>query len=83
MQELNHKLATMVTNRENLERMSYAMREEISDLGNKVDNQSLEIKDVQGALRLQNKMFDTQTAKMVILNRFIKACHPEIDCYFL
>ena len=65
MQELNHKLATMVTSRENLERLSYTMRDEINDLANKLDNQSLEVKDVQGALRLQTKMFETQKAKLV------------------
>jgi len=64
MQELNHKLATMVTSRENLERLSYTMRDEINDLANKLDNQSLEVKDVQGALRLQTKMFETQKAKL-------------------
>ena len=65
MQELNHKLATMVTSRENLERLSYTMRDEINDLANKIDNQSLEVKDVQGALRVQNKMFEAQNAKLV------------------
>ena len=68
MQELNHKLATMVTSRENLERLSYTMRDEINDLANKLDNQSLEVKDVQGALRLQTKMFETQKAKLVSNN---------------
>ena len=81
MQELNHKLANMVTNRENLERMSYAMREEISDLGNKVDNQSMEIKDVQGALRLQNKMFDAQTTKLV--SSSLLFLEETIDALFL
>ena len=81
MQELNHKLANMVTNRENLERMSYAMREEISDLGNKVDNQSMEIKDVQGALRLQNKMFDAQTTKLV--SPSLLFLEETIDAHFL
>ncbi len=65
MQELNHKLATMVTSRENLERLSYTMRDEINDLQNKLDNQGLEVKDVQGALRLQIKMFETQKAQLV------------------
>lgn len=45
--------------------LSHTAREEINDLSNKLDNQSLEVKDVQGALRLQNKMFEAQTAKMV------------------
>ena len=65
MQDLNHKLQTMVTNRETLERLCYTMRDEISEVSNKVDNQSLEIKDVQGALRVQSKMFETQATKMV------------------
>jgi hypothetical protein len=65
LQDLNHKLAAMVTNRENLERISFTMRDEISEITNKVDNQSMELKDVQGALRLQNKMFDAQNMKMV------------------
>lgn len=64
LQDLNHKLATMTTNRENLERMCYTMRDEISELNNKCDNQSLELKDLQGLLRMQNKMFDAQTAKL-------------------
>ena len=45
--------------------LSHTAREEINDLSNKLDNQSLEVKDVQGALRLQNKMFEAQTAKIV------------------
>ena len=65
MQDINQKLATMVTNRENLERMCYTMRDDISEVGNKVDNQSLEIKDVQGALRMQSQMFDAHAAKLV------------------
>ena len=65
MQDLNHKLATMATNRETLERLCYTMRDEISEVSNKVDNQSLEIKDCQGALRVQSKMFETQATKMV------------------
>ena len=65
MQDLNHKLATMSTNRETLERLCYTMRDEISEVSNKVDNQSLEIKDCQGALRVQSKMFETQATKMV------------------
>ena len=64
MQDLNHKLQTMVTNRETLERLCYTMRDEISEVSNKVDNQSLAIKDVQGALRVQSKMFETQQNKM-------------------
>ena len=69
MQDLNHKLQTMVTNRESLERLCYTMRDEISEVSNKVDNQSLEIKDVQGALRVQSKMFETQATKMVTFLR--------------
>ena len=64
MQELNGKLATMVTNRENLERICYSLRDEVGELSNKLDNQSLEIKDVQGAMRVQGKMFDQQQAKI-------------------
>ena len=48
-----------------MERLSYTMRDEINDLANKIDNQSLEVKDVQGALRVQNKMFEAQNAKLV------------------
>ena len=79
MQELNHKLATMVTSRENLERLSYTMRDEINDLANKLDNQSLEVKDVQGALRLQTKMFETQKAKLVSSNS-VCCTHAIIGC---
>ena len=64
MQDLNHKLTTMTKNRENLERMVYSIRDELSDVSNKVDNQSLEVKDVHEALRLQNKMFDAQASKL-------------------
>ncbi len=55
----------MTTNRENLERMCYTMKDEISELTNKSDTQGMELKDIQGALRLQNKMFDQQNLKMV------------------
>ena len=69
MQDLNHKLATMSTNRETLERLCYTMRDEISEVSNKVDNQSLEIKDCQGALRVQSKMFESQATKMVLVSQ--------------
>ena len=61
---MNQRLQSMQTNRENLERVVYAIRDELNDVTNKVDNQSLEVKDVHEALRLQNKMFDAQAAKM-------------------
>ena len=64
MQELNSKLATMVKSRENLERHSHTMQDEINELQNRMDNQSLEVKDVQGGLRLQNKMFEAQNQKL-------------------
>ena len=64
MQELNEKLATMVKSRENLERHSHTMQDEINELQNKMDNQSLEVKDVQGGLRVQNKMFEAQNQKL-------------------
>ena len=64
MQELNSKLATMVKSRENLERHTHTMQDEINELQNKMDNQSLEVKDVKGGLRLQIKMFEAQNQKL-------------------
>ena len=45
--------------------MVYANRDDLRDLSTKVDGLALDIKDMQGAMKLQNKMFDTQASKMV------------------
>ena len=49
-----------------MERLCYNLRDEVSEITNKVDNMTMEVKDVQSALQVYNKMLDAQSAQMVI-----------------
>ena len=51
-----------------MERLCYNLRDEVSEITNKVDNMTMEVKDVQSALQVYNKMLEAQSAQMVIFN---------------
>lgn len=64
IQEIQQKVTTLTSSSENLERLCHNVREDLSDVNGKVDIMSLELKDVKGALTLQDKMFNTQVSKL-------------------
>ena len=64
LQELKTKISTVETHSKQTERIAAGCRDSILDITGKMDNQGLEIKDCQAALRLQNKMYDNQVARM-------------------
>ncbi len=65
LDDIQHKMNTLNTNRETVERMATNSRDDIENLALKVDNIGLELKDMQGAIKLQNKMFDNHALRMV------------------
>ena len=62
---MHTKMAALNSNRENLERICFVVRDGLADVANKVDTLQIELKDIQGNVRLQNKMFDSQ-AQMIV-----------------
>merc|ERR1719369_589119 len=58
IQELYHKLATVQQNRETLERTCYVIRDEVRELEGKMENLSLEVKDFEGAVKMQAAMME-------------------------
>ena len=66
MQDLNHKLASMVTNRETLERLCYTMKDEIADLANKIDNQSIEVRDYKPNFNLLTTVVPLNFSRLLI-----------------
>ena len=66
MQDLNHKLASMVTNRETLERLCYTMKDEIADLANKIDNQSIEVRDYKQNFNLLTTVVPLNFSRLLI-----------------
>ena len=65
MDDIQHKLNQLSSNKETMDRMTTNNRDDLADMAVKVDNIGLELKDMQSAIRLQNKIFDSHAAKMV------------------
>jgi len=58
IQELYHKMASVQSNRETLERTCYNLRDEVKELDGKVENFGMEVKDFEGAVKMQGAMMD-------------------------
>jgi len=65
IQELYHKLATVQQNRETLERTCYVIRDDVRELDGKMENLSLEVKDFEGAVKMQAAMMEKLSAARV------------------
>eukprot|EP00090_Calanus_glacialis_P000735 TRINITY_DN10508_c0_g1_i1.p1 TRINITY_DN10508_c0_g1~~TRINITY_DN10508_c0_g1_i1.p1 ORF type:complete len:731 (-),score=252.70 TRINITY_DN10508_c0_g1_i1:1342-3315(-) len=65
IQELYHKLATVQQNRETLERTCYVIRDDVRELEGKMDNLGLEVKDFEGAVKMQSAMMEKLSAARV------------------
>lgn len=62
MQGLQQKIEGLSSSREEMERRTLRLRDALADVVAKVDNISLDVKDAQGQVKLQNKMLDNQGA---------------------
>jgi chromosome segregation ATPase len=58
IQELYHKMASVQSNRETLERTCYNLRDEVKEMEGKVDTLGMEVKDFEGAVKMQGAMMD-------------------------
>ena len=61
MQALQQKIEGLSSSREEMERRTLRLRDALADVVAKVDNMSLDVKDAQGQVQLQNKMLDNQS----------------------
>ena len=59
----------MSTSKDTLERMCHNSRDEIQDIISKLENISLEVKDIQGEQRVQSKMMESRENQLVSRNR--------------
>ena len=65
LQELQTKISALNTSKDTLERMCHNSRDEIQDIIAKLENISLEVKDIQGEQRVQSKMMETRENQLV------------------
>ena len=65
LQDLQAKISALNTSKDTLERMCHNSRDEIQDIISKLENISLEVKDVQGEQRVQSKMLDARENQLV------------------
>ena len=65
MQDLQAKISALTTSKDTLERMCHNSRDEIQDLISRMENISLEVKDLQGEQRVQSKMLEARETQLV------------------
>ena len=65
MQDLQAKISALTTSKDTLERMCHNSRDEIQDLISRMENTSLEVKDLQGEQRVQSKMLEARETQLV------------------
>jgi hypothetical protein len=65
LQDLQAKISALNTSKDTLERMCHNSRDEIQDIISKLENISLEVKDVQGEQRVQSKMLSARENQLV------------------
>ncbi len=63
--DIQQKISTLSSARENVERQCYNLRDEMSEILNKLDNVTMEVKDVQGAQQVYSKMLEAQSLQLV------------------
>ena len=65
LQDLQAKISALTTSKDTLERMCHNSRDEIQDLISRMENISLEVKDLQGEQRVQSKMLEARETQLV------------------
>ena len=69
LQDLQARISALSTSKDTLERMCHNSRDEIQDIISKLENISLEVKDIQGEQRVQSKMMESRENQLVSRNR--------------
>ena len=69
MQDLQARISALSTSKDTLERMCHNSRDEIQDIISKLENISLEVKDIQGEQRVQSKMMESRENQLVSSDR--------------
>ena len=74
LQDLQAKISALTTSKDTLERMCHNSRDEIQDLISRMENISLEVKDLQGEQRVQSKMLEARETQLVsnIIKQFVR-----------
>ena len=69
LQDLQARISALSTSKDTLERMCHNSRDEIQDIISKLENISLEVKDIQGEQRVQSKMMESRENQLVSSDR--------------
>lgn len=67
MQDMNHKLSIATSANASLERNTSNLRSDINDLASKLDILAVDLKDVQGTVKVQTSMIDATKAVRELL----------------
>ena len=66
-----HKIGMLTSSNASLERQTASMRADLTDVSAKIDGLNLDVKDVQGAMKVQTRLFDVQAGKLVSLSNLV------------